>query len=64
MKRSRYQLKPEADLAKKTIALYKTGLTMREVAEKVGRSRMYVCRVVNQYLPKAFDVTTFDKVNK
>lgn len=64
MKRSKYQLKNEIDLEKKTIMLYKTGLTMREVAEKVGRSRMYVCRVVNEYLPKAFSVTTIDKVKR
>lgn len=54
-------MKPELDLEKKAVALYKTGLTMREVAEKVGRSRMYVHRVVNKNLPKAFDVTTLDK---
>lgn len=64
MKRSKYQLKSEVDLEKKTIALYKTGLTMREVGEKVGKSRSYVWRIVNKYLPKAFDVTSLDKMLK
>jgi predicted DNA-binding transcriptional regulator AlpA len=54
MKKSKYQLSLETDLSKKAIELYKQGLTMREVGDKLGRSRTWVWRLVQKQLPKAF----------
>lgn len=54
MKKSKFQISLEKDLKTQTIKLYKQGLTMREVAEKVGKSRMWVCRIVNENIKDPF----------
>ena len=55
MKKSKYQLKQETDLEKMAIQLYKQGLTMREVGDKVNKSRTWVWRRVQEKLPTAFN---------
>lgn len=65
LKKSKYQIqidnKSRQVLIKKIISLYKSGLPMRTVGEQVGKSRTYVCRVIKEYLPTAFSVTSIDK---
>lgn len=56
MKKSIYQLNNEADVEKMAVQLYKQGLTMREVGDKIGKSRTYVWRIVNEKLPTAFAI--------
>lgn len=56
MKKSKFQISLEKDLKNQTVKLYKQGLTMREVAEKVGKSRMWVCRVVNDNIKNPFGI--------
>jgi len=56
MKKSKYQIEIEKNTEKRAIALYKSGLTMREVGEKINRSRQWVCNIVNEKLPSAFKI--------
>lgn len=56
MKKSRYQLKKEQDLVKKTINLYKQGMTYREMEPHIGRSRQWISRMIRMYHPEAFKV--------
>ena len=44
--KSQYQLKKEKEIEKKTISLYKQGLTMREVGKIIGKSRTFVWRIM------------------
>lgn len=48
MKISIYQKKKINELKKKAIALYKTGMTTREVGKIVGRSRTWVAISVRE----------------
>ena len=48
MKFSKYQQKKRTEEKKKACSLYKTGMTMRQVGEKVGKSHMWVFRTIHE----------------
>lgn len=56
MKRSKYQLKGEQDLVKKTIKFYKQGMTYRQIEPLIGRSRQWISNHIREKLPEAFEI--------
>jgi hypothetical protein len=48
MKFSKYQQKKREVEKKKACELYKTGIPMRQVAEKIGKSHMWVFRTIHE----------------
>lgn len=54
MKRSKYQLKKEKDLVKKTVQLYQQGMTYRQIEPIIGRSRQWISATIKVHLPEAF----------
>lgn len=56
MRKSKYQLKSKQDLIKKTIALYKQGMTYRQMEPLIGRSRQWISDVIREHHPEAFEV--------
>lgn len=64
MKRSKYQVKAEQDLVRKTINLYKQGMSYRQMEPIVGKSRQWISRKIRQFHPQAFGTVdkSFDMV--
>jgi len=56
MRKSKYQLKDRQDLVKKTVSLYKQGMTYRQMEPLVGRSRQWISTTIREHLPEAFEV--------
>gem|GEM_PF-5234727 len=60
MKRSNYQISLDGKLIKKTLKLYKQGMTYRQMEPMIGKSRQWISLMIRKHDPKAFSIV--DKV--